>query len=59
MFKVDYLFKILRYNKVTKTKKEIVLNKDSINNVCVIIYTFDKNKDFSIYCFLINKNNIP
>ena len=58
MFKVDYLFKILRYNKVTKTKKEIVLNNDSINNVCVIIYTFDKNKDFSIYYFLISENNV-
>jgi hypothetical protein len=53
-FKVVYFFKILRHNKVTKTKREreIVLNNDFVNNVYVIIYTFDKNKDFSIYRFL-------
>jgi len=59
-FKVVYFFKILRHNKVTKTKREreIVLNNDFVNNVYVIIYTFDKNKDFSIYRFFISKNNI-
>jgi len=58
IFKVIYLFKILYYNKATKTKREIVLNNDLVNNVYIIIYTFNKNKDFSIYCFLISKNNI-
>ncbi len=53
-----YLFKILYYNRVTKTKREIVLNNNFVNNVYIIIYIFDKDKDFSIYCFLINKNNI-
>jgi len=58
MFKVVYLFKILRYNRVAKTKKEIVLNSNFANNIYVIIYTFNKDKNFSIYCFLISENNI-
>ncbi len=58
MFKIVYFFKILRYNKVTKTKREIVLNDNFVNNVYVIIYTFNKDKDFSIYYFLINENNV-
>jgi len=58
MFKVVHLFKISCNDKVTKTKREIVSNDDFANIVCVIIYTFNKDKDFSIYCFLINENNI-
>ncbi len=58
MFKVVYLFKILYYNKVIKAKKKIILNNNFVNNVYIIIYILNKNKDFFVYCFLISENNI-